>query len=431
MSDAPPEPKIEKRPPGSIHTFACPSCGGTVGVRAVGTSITATCQSCGSIIDIANENYRVIRQAALKTRITAIPLGARATLFDEEWEVIGYCARTDRTGAYSWREYLLFNPYQGFRFLVEAEGHWNFVKMLRGQTWDDSEGKIWHDNRPYHIYLRGSAKVEYVMGEFFWRVKLGEQAKVADYICPPYILSMEESDGDIVWSQGIYVPKKDIEEAFGIHSLPPVKGIAPNQPRPNNGKIRRMTFVLLALLIAMQVMFINSAKQENLYHRTLTVPPSAKGQLIIADPIDIPGTIGNIGVWARSHVLNNWVELDISLANDETQDSEDLVLPIEYYFGSDSDGTWSEGSQTSSEILSSVPGGKYHLLVEPDAGIFPANQSIDLELYIIRDVPSWGNFWLAFFLLMAYPLYVMMRTHSFESRRWADSDYAPTMYKNN
>ena len=31
--------------------------------------------------------------------------------------------------SYSWDEYLLFNPYKGFRYLTEYNGHWNFVQV--------------------------------------------------------------------------------------------------------------------------------------------------------------------------------------------------------------------------------------------------------------------------------------------------------------
>jgi len=64
-------------------------------------------------------------------------------------------------------------------------------------------------------------------------------------------------------------------------------------------------------------------------------------------------------------------------------------------------------------------------MVEPDAGAFVYKQPITLEIAVVRDKPTWGNFLLALLLLMAYPLFVMMRVRYFESRRWANSDYAP------
>ena len=32
---------------------------------------------------------------------------------------------------YSWDEYLLWNPYKGYRWLVESNGHWVLMKTLQ------------------------------------------------------------------------------------------------------------------------------------------------------------------------------------------------------------------------------------------------------------------------------------------------------------
>ena len=40
-------------------------------------------------------------------------------------------AQRDEDGeTFEWDEYLLFNPYKGFRYLTEYDGHWNFVTPL-------------------------------------------------------------------------------------------------------------------------------------------------------------------------------------------------------------------------------------------------------------------------------------------------------------
>lgn len=423
--------QIDAKPPaGGIKTFSCPSCGGTVAIRAVGISISAVCQSCGSIIDVANDNFKIIEEAVVKRGRSHIPIGARAVLLEVEWEVIGYCVRFDETGQYDWREYLLFNPYQGFRFLVEADGHWNFVKMLR-QDVDASvvTDDVWFEGRHYRVYVRGGAVVEYVMGEFYWRVKVRDKTSVADYISPPYILSMEKSFGDIVWSQGVYMEAEEIQQAFNLPDMPRQKGIAPNQPFKGAPKyLMGIAVLFITALLFAQFAYVKSAANQTIYQRNMVMPASYKGQLLISDPLEIPGDIGNVEVWASSPVSNNWMELDVSLVNDATQESDDFLLPIEYYSGYDSDGSWTEGSQSNNVVISSVPGGKYHLQVEPDAGAFAQGQGASVEIRVMRDVPVWGNFFVTLLLLAAYPFYVMMRSRSFETRRWANSDYAPATY---
>lgn len=419
---------------GSVKTFSCPSCGGTVTIRAAGISITAICSSCGSLIDIANDNFTIIREAAVKTRNMPIPLGRRATFFGVVWEVIGYCERCDSSEMYQWREYLLFNPYQGFRFLTEADGQWNFVTMLRD---DVEEGLI--DNmlvykgKTYQLYVRGEAIVTYVMGEFYWRVKVHEKTTVADYIAPPYLLSMEKSAEDVVWSRAEYVTEEEVVLAFGtpLVTLSHQTGIAPNQPSPHAmllGRCKMPFFITFSIIMIIQMIFVSHAANKVIYERIVPLQNAVRGQAIVADSLEIPGENGNLEFSVYAPVNNNWLELTTSLVNESTQESEEFIHTVEYYYGRDSDGAWSEGSQISRSIISAVPGGKYSLLIEGDSGKWSAG---DINIRITRDVPTWGIFLLAFGLISIYPLWVLLRHWNFECKRWQDSDYAPTAYRRN
>lgn len=416
---------------GGIKTFSCPSCGGSVGIRALGSTVTAVCQSCGSLIDVANDNIRIITAAAIKIKESHIPLGARGLLMGVDWEVLGYCIRTDDTGQYSWREYLLFNPYQGYRFLMEADGHWSFVKILRRNVaQNDGLNTIVFEENEYRVFLRGGAVVSYVMGEFYWRVKVGEKTRVADFIAPPFVLSMEQSNEDIIWSQGVYLDSKIVQLAFQLKNMPIQTGIAPNQPSPFKGNsITTAVCIALILLFIMQLIAVERAGNQTIYEREAQIPAIYKGQLAIVDPIEVPSNTGNLEIRAYSPVANNWVELDMTLANDATQENDSFRLPIEYYAGRDSDGVWSEGSQSNYQILSSIHAGKYHLQVEPDAGAFATGLPVDIKIQIIRDVPIWSNFLVIACLLIFYPLIRAIRSWRFETRRWANSDCAPMLYR--
>jgi len=44
---------------------------------------------------------------------------------------------------------------------------------------------------------------------------------------------------------------------------------------------------------------------------------------------------------------------------------------------------------------------------------------------VVRDVPGWFNFFLTTIGLALFPLAAWWRKMSFETRRWAESDYAP------
>jgi hypothetical protein len=75
-------------------------------------------------------------------------------------------------------------------------------------------------------------------------------------------------------------------------------------------------------------------------------------------------------------------------------------------------------------IVPAVPPGKYRLLIEPTMD--PPNPELPFFIGVRRDVMVWSNVWLGFLGLMAYPIYRWMRLSSFESSRWAMSDFSPS-----
>ena len=61
------------------------------------------------------------------------PLGTRGKLATGEYEAIGFQIRSITVDGvvYPWAEYLLYNPYKGYRYLTEYNGHWNDIRTLR------------------------------------------------------------------------------------------------------------------------------------------------------------------------------------------------------------------------------------------------------------------------------------------------------------
>lgn len=217
---------------GKVTVFNCPNCGSSVTLRAQGQSLVVTCVSCGSIIDVTNENYQIISKYTVHAKIKpVIPLGTRGEYKGDKWEAIGFVQRS--VGIYSWSEYLLYNPFKGFRWLTEYDGHWNFVTMIKDRPQPDKAGNVRYLENDYSLFQTGTAKVEYVIGEFYWRVKVGETVAYSDYIAPPRILSVEGGENELVWSHGEYVEPETVNRMFNLtEELPFRMGIGACQPFP-------------------------------------------------------------------------------------------------------------------------------------------------------------------------------------------------------
>jgi len=114
----------------------------------------------------------------------------------------------------------------------------------------------------------------------------------------------------------------------------------------------------------------------------------------------------------------------------------------EHYSGSDSDGSWTEGDPRPEVSLSSIPGGKYDLIVTLSAhrwnggsssssfsmptgfagsSMFgqDGGQTTPVTVTIKRGGVFGGNILLAFLLIAIWPLIVLFKQFGFEKRRMA------------
>ena len=159
----------------------------------------------------------------------------------------------------------------------------------------------------------------------------------------------------------------------------------------------------------------------------------------------------------NTNLINNWAYFNLALINESTGDAFDFGREVSYYTGTDSDGSWTEGGQSSTAIIPHVTAGRYYLRVEPEmegsqtppekptptptptptplfgSGNFSrprvapvAGKSVYYEIVLRHDVPSYGWFWIAALLLLIPPIWVTIRSVNFETRRWWTSDYPPT-----
>jgi len=126
-------------------SFSCPSCGGPMTLYAQGQSETVVCPSCGSVLDAQDPKHAVLsRYRARVNQDPTLPIGKRGKIRGEDFQILGYMARKVRYWGvdYRWGEYLLWNPFKGFRWLLESDGHWTFMTPVTDPPQEPGKRKV-------------------------------------------------------------------------------------------------------------------------------------------------------------------------------------------------------------------------------------------------------------------------------------------------
>ncbi len=413
-----------------VKTFHCTNCGASVTVRYPGQSLSVVCESCHSVIDANDPYYKVLAKSFAKTALykPQIPLGTRGKLKGRTWEAIGFMVRSDMASSYDWREYLLFNPYYGYRWLLEDNGHWSFVTPIKDKPDDERAAQAILNKKSYRIFNRGKAKVDYVIGEFYWQVAVDSQVLMTDYICPPEMLSRERDDNEITWSLSEYTPRDEIKNAFKLDYLPPPLGVAPNEPVEAVStwiKVAQLWLVFVAILTFVQVAQAFTASNLTVYTGNYPLSPNGKTSDLTTPVFTLKKDMANVKVEFAAPVSNSWFWVSGELVNNKTGDSYYFERSVEYYFGTDSDGAWSEGGSTNDILISSVPAGDYYLNMDTESGDFKDTIPRQYTVFVSRDVTTYANYFWCLFFVSIVPSLCWINQRTFEVQRWSNSDFSP------
>jgi hypothetical protein len=425
--DLPDEEARRKRVGGEGLT--CPKCGGPLEIRAPDQTQRVGCPWCGSLLD-ATQDLAVLKALDEVKIKPAIPLGSKGRLAGVEWAVIGFMERSVTVEGirYPWREYLLHEARQGFRWLVESRGHWSFVEPVHAGDVKGgaAAGGAEYRGESYKHFQGGRACVDTVLGEFYWAVTQGQTTETDDFVRPPRMLSRERDGGEVNWSLGTYTRGDEVWQAFGLKGKPPGPGgVAPNQPSPWSGQTRSLfSWALLffgAAFLLYLGLLVTGGRQ--VVAEKLTVPQGiasgAPEAAAFVGPFETPRA-ANLELQVKAPVSNSWLYLDGALINEATGELTEFDVEVSYYYGRDSDGSWSEGGQSATRYLAAVPAGRYLLRLAPQ---WPGAKAPPYQVQLRSGVPRFYQLVLLGLALFAWPMLVGWRQFRFEMERWSESDH--------
>ena len=406
--------------------LSCPHCAGPLELRAPDKTERVTCPNCNSLLDVNQGQLQFLKALEKPWFQPVIPLGTTGDVPEGKMTVIGAMARsvTIEGTQYFWSEYLLYNPQIGFRWLVHSDDHWNYVRAVPPGEVSESAKYASYQGKNYKIFQDAPARVEVVLGEFYWKVEAGEQVRGVDYVKPPYMLSKELSASEINWSQGTYMEVPQIEKAFSVSGLPRPSGVAPNQPYKHKWIYKYwLAFIVLVLLLGF-VTLVFSGSTRQVFSQTVTLPPLPNEdgtQVFFSEPFELEGR-RNIRIIGDSAVQNTWVYLEGDLINDETGVVQSFPIDISYYQGVEDGESWSEGGQEDSAYTSSMPAGRYVLRLEGQWERWqqPAVVTVKIEQNVTRGF----NLLVALILLSIGPIAMLIYHISFEHKRWSESMFS-------
>ncbi len=421
----PPKRKLIKRQVSAKpKNIKCTNCGAPIEIKNEAMAEMVSCSYCGSVLDLNSPDYKVLRKVLLEKRpASPLPLGSRGSLKGIEWEVIGR-VRMLEEGIYSWDEFLLFNPQNGYAWLVLEDGHWTYMRKGKNKPafnprWCSLGDKFSHYGRNFQVVDKAQAQITYIEGEFTYQAMVGDKVDYLDAVSPPLMLSAEWTEQELEWLSGEYVTPETIAHAFQVKNMPIPVGVARNQPYQRAAWRKQVTIASLIFAGLFLIMLIGPCVTPR---KVANFSVSAdqylnKNQPYLSQPINFTKpTVVKLKLEAP--LSNSWIFMDINVIDASNQTVVGLGKEMAYYSGSD----WSEGSRSASAAFKIDKAGEYRLSFSGDAGSGtsggPRRETVNVTVY--KGAMLYRYFIIMAIICLFFPLVEFIRFSSYQGKRVGD-----------
>jgi hypothetical protein len=423
-----------RQPRPSGEKLKCPNCGAPLSLRLPDQSVRVVCESCNHLLDTSQGAFRVLGALERGKKEPRIPLGSKGTLRGRELLVVGWMLRSCVVEGmqYPWAEYLLWDEKtQGFAWLVESEGHWQLglaIPIAMVAAADDAE----YGHRRFRHFSSVKARVDQVLGEFYWAVQVGDEVQSDVYIRPPEGLSRELGGGEVNWTHLDHLDTAEVAKAFDRPGLVQERpsSVGELQPWPHEATWRVMRrwmvagiFALLVLLVVFglrptRVLVDQSLSPEELLATPVDATPGGEQVRSFLSPeFEVVG--GALRVELSSNAVNTWATAEGAVINTATSDAAPFGLESSFYSGVDDGERWTEDQRTASIGIGSPGSGT--AVLRADLQWEQGHPPPPMRLRVRGETFSLLQF-LGCLLLLSWPLIYPLGRASFERARWENSN---------
>lgn len=402
--------------------ITCKNCGATTSIEKNLELVHFGCTECKTLFVFKNNDFKQIQKSEYAPINPMLKIGQKGVIEGVDYEVVGVIIKKVYSIHY-WREYVLLSNDGNYKYLSESDGHWILLEEI-SEVFDVSSRRrsINYHEINYDLYEYTDAEIVGAYGFFDADLPTGK-IKVAEYINPPSMISIEVIDGKQFAFLGRHFSKSELKKAFPGTALPSRSGIGIVQPFPFHIANTAIVFCCFAILILVSHLLLDRGRIEKSILSKEFAFSEFDNKDFVSDSFELNGASAPLTITIESQINNSWANAQLVLVNEKTNEQEYASKDLEYYHGYTEGESWTEGAQGDKFYFCGVSEGKYHLIITPQKQPDDfANNS--LKINIVWNEPSLWNFTISALIMIIIIAILFFGRKIFEAHRWSESDYS-------
>jgi hypothetical protein len=350
-----------------------------------------------------------------------IPIG-KSTFIENKTYCISNVILKKFSDSEFWREYELISENGTYKYLTEEKGNWTISEQIELDK-NFNRLEIHHNDMDFPIFEKGVYQDYSGVGFFDFKIQ-NNNIQYTDFVCPPYLISVEiEEDEQIVYF-GNHISENEIKKLFDLNVLPWKSTIGMVQPFYVNLQKVVTIFCYASLIIMVShLIFYQTASNQLVYSNTIDLV-NGNDKEVATEVFELKGPIAPLKIFIQTGVNNSWLATDFSLINETTGEVAYFSKDVEYYHGYEGGENWTEGSTSEEFNICGVSSGKYKILFKPSKDSNDVyNSEMNIQVYWNKS-DNW-NFMFVLIVFVVITVILYFIKNNFEQRRWSDSDYSP------